>query len=310
MSNQPRRDPRFPGNMVPGQSGTPDYHDPRSYQQTTGRPGAMNSQQPPHSPQTFDASSWNNPALASQYYGYSQPAPQDPYSNSNSFMPPHQNVQSFPPMSFGNPSYQPHFDPAAQMLQNWTMAHSVYGSGMQDAGQQYSVQQASTQQMPFQQTVFQQTPVQQAQVQPQTDTKQDLEVVDTYSGDYENYDMEDDPSAQLMAELTQDIPESSYSPAPALETNNAKHEEANQGWGDSMVNAAEFELNDSVYYAPQTVQSAEYQNFRSFEHENTASEAQRVEDELDQQVDQVIAGLSDENMQDTIVEEHALIART
>jgi hypothetical protein len=197
------------------------------------------------------------------------------------------------------------------MLQNWTMAHSVYGSGMQDAGQQYSVQQASMQQMPFQQAAFQQTPVQQAQVQPQTDTKQDLEVVDTDSGgDYDNFDMEDDPSAQLMAELTQDIPESSYSPAPAFETNDAEHQDVNQDWGDSMVNAAEFELNDSVYYAPQTVQSAEYQNFRSFEHENTASEAQRVEDELDQQVDQVIAGLSDENMQDTIVEEHALIART
>jgi hypothetical protein len=297
--------------MVPGQSGTPGYRDPRSYQQTTGRPGAMNSQQPPPSPQTFDASSWNNPALASQYYGYSQPAPQDPYSNSNSFIPPHQNVQPFPPMSFGHPSHQPHFDPAAQMLQNWTMAHSVYGSGMQDAGQQYSVQQASMQQMPFQQAAFQQTPVQQAQVQPQTDTKQDLEVVDTDSGgDYDNFDMEDDPSAQLMAELTQDIPESSYSPAPAFETNDAEHQDVNQDWGDSMVNAAEFELNDSVYYAPQTVQSAEYQNFRSFEHENTASEAQRVEDELDQQVDQVIAGLSDENMQDSILEEHALIART
>jgi hypothetical protein len=297
--------------MVPGQSGTPGYRDPRSYQQTTGRPGAINSKQPPPSPQAFDASSWNNPALASQYYGYSQPAPQVPYSNSNSFMPPHQNVQPFPPMSFGHPSYQPHFDPAAQMLQNWTMAHSVYGSGMQDAGQQYSVQQASMQQMPFQQAAFQQTPVQQAQVQPQTDTKQDLEVVDTDSGgDYDNFDMEDDPSAQLMAELTQDIPESSYSPAPAFETNDAEHQDVNQDWGDSMVNAAEFELNDSVYYAPQTVQSAEYQNFRSFEHENTASEAQRVEDELDQQVDQVIAGLSDENMQDTIVEEHALIART
>jgi hypothetical protein len=297
--------------MVPGQSGTPGYRDPRSYQQTTGRPGAMNSQQPPPSPQTFDASSWNNPALASQYYGYSQPAPQDPYSNSNSFIPPHQNVQPFPPMPFGHPSHQPHFDPAAQMLQNWTMAHSVYGSGMQDAGQQYSVQQASMQQMPFQQAAFQQTPVQQAQVQPQTDTKQDLEVVDTDSGgDYDNFDMEDDPSAQLMAELTQDIPESSYSPAPAFETNDAEHQDVNQDWGDSMVNAAEFELNDSVYYAPQTVQSAEYQNFRSFEHENTASEAQRVEDELDQQVDQVIAGLSDENMQDSILEEHALIART
>jgi hypothetical protein len=297
--------------MVPGQSGTPGYRDPRSYQQTTGRPGAMNSQQPPPSPQTFDASSWNNPALASQYYGYSQPAPQDPYSNSNSFIPPHQNVQPFPPMSFGHPSHQPHFDPAAQMLQNWTMAHSVYGSGMQDAGQQYSMQQASTQQMPFQQTVFQLTPVQQAQVQPQTDTKQDPKVVDTDSGgDYDNFDMEDDPSAQLMAELTQDIPESSYSPTPALETNDAEHQDVNQGWGDSMVNAAAFELNDSIYYAPQTVQSARYQNFRSFEYENTASEAQRVEDELDQQVDQVIASLSDENMQDTIVEEQTLIART
>jgi hypothetical protein len=297
--------------MVPGQSGTPGYRDPRSYQQTTGRPGAINSQQPPPSPQAFDASSWNNPALASQYYGYSQPAPQVPYSNSNSFMPPHQNVQPFPPMSFGHPSYQPHFDPAAQMLQNWTMAHSVYGSGMQDAGQQYSMQQASTQQMPFQQTVFQLTPVQQAQVQPQTDTKQDPKVVDTDSGgDYDNFDMEDDPSAQLMAELTQDIPESSYSPTPALETNDAEHQDVNQGWGDSMVNAAAFELNDSIYYAPQTVQSARYQNFRSFEYENTASEAQRVEDELDQQVDQVIASLSDENMQDTIVEEQTLIART
>jgi hypothetical protein len=271
----------------------------------------MNSQQPSPSPQAFDASSWNNPALASQYYGYSQPAPQDPYSNSTSFMPPHQNVQSFPPMSFGNPSYQARFDPAAQMLQNWTMAHSVYGSGMPNAGRQYSVQQASMQQMPFQQAAFQQTPVQQAQVQPQTDTKQDPEAIETYSGDYDNFDIEDDPSAQLMAELTQDIPESSYSPNPAFETDDAEHENVNQGWGDSMVNAAGFELDDSVFYAPQIVQSAESQNVRSFEYENTASEAQRVEEEeLDQQVDQVISGLGDENMQDAIVEKQTLIART
>jgi hypothetical protein len=297
--------------MVPSQSGTLDYHDPRSYQQTTGRPGAMNPQQPSPSLQAFDASSWNNPALASQYYGYSQPAPQDPYSNSTSFMPPHQNAQSFPPMSLGNPSYQARFDPAAQMLQNWTMAHSVYGSGMQNPGQQYSVEQASMQQMPFQQTASQQNSVQQVQVQPKTDTKQDPEAIDTYSGDYDNFDMEDDPSAQLMAELTQDIPESSYSPNPAFETDDAEHENVNQGWGDSMVNAAGFELDDSVFYAPQIVQSAESQNVRSFEYENTASEAQRVEEEeLDQQVDQVISGLGDENMQDAIVEKQTLIART
>jgi hypothetical protein len=333
MSRQPRHDQRSPGNMAPHQSGTPDHHDLRSHHQLNGRSAAINTQQLPPSPQAFDAPSWANPAFAAQYYGYDQPAPENRFSHNTSYMSPRQNVQSFAPVSFGNPSYQAQFDPASQMLQNW----SRYGSGMQYAGQQYPMQQTSMQQTPFQQfqqtsfeqTAFQQAPVQQAQGQPQPDIKQDPKAIDKYSGHYDSshdvnssnyhdyqdmfsgeYAAEDDPSAQLMAELTQNILESSVSPTQALETSDSRYEDVNQDWGSSTANATAFESNKSTFYTPQNGHGAEYQTFRSFEYENPISDTEQAQqDELAQQVDQTVAGLSDEDMQDDIPEEQSAIMR-
>jgi hypothetical protein len=233
-------------------------------------------------------------------------------------MSPRPNVQSFAPASFGHPSYQAQFDPAAQMLQNW----SRYGSGMQYAEQQYPMQQSSMQQTPFQQfqqtafeqTTFEQAPVQQAGMQPQTNTKQNPKAFDMYSGDYDgshdmysgDYAVEDDPSAQLMAELTQNILESSNSPTQAPEASDSKYEDVNQGWGSSAANATRFESNNSTFYSPQNAQGAEYQTFRSFEYKNPTSDAEQAQQvELAQQVDQVVADLSDDDMQ----EEQAAVMR-
>lgn len=314
--------------MATNQSGTPDYHSQRSHQRTTDRHGATNTQQLPPSSQAIDASPWANPAFAAQYYGYDQPAPENRFSHDTSYMSPSPNVQSFAPVSFGNPSYQTQFDPAGQMLQNW----SRYGSGMQYAGQQYLMQQMPFQQFrqtAFEQTAFKQAPVQEARVQPQPDIKQDPKAIDMHSGHYNGYhdvnpgnyhdshDMysgdyaaEDDPSAQLMAELTQNILQSSDSPTQAPEASDSKYEDVNQGWGNSTANATGFESNNSTFYSPQNTQGAGYQNFRSFEYENPISEAEQAQqDELAQQVDQVVAGLSDEDMQDEITEEQTAVMR-
>jgi hypothetical protein len=78
-----------------------------------------------------------------------------------------------------------------------------------------------------------------------------------------------------------------------------------------VVDAAMAVLNNSPTYAPQNNQSDDYQTFRSFEYENPIDEAQTAQDEeLAQQVDQVVAGLSDEDMEDTIPEEQIEVVRT
>lgn len=328
MNNHHRHDPRLRGNMGPHQSGSPDHHDPRSQQRISDRSGSMNAQQSSPTPQSFDASSWVNPAYAAQYYGYNQTAPENPYSGGSSFMPPHQNMQSFPPVSFdgsfGNPSYQSQFDPRAQMLQNWTMAQSAYGAGMQFAGQQYPVQH-----VPYQQTAYHQTSPQQVHSQPQTDIKQDPEAVDMYSGGYDdsrdpysgNYNSphdaysgdhaaEDDPSAQLMQELVQNILDSK-TVSPVSGTSDSNHEDVNKGSSNFTVDAAGYSSSKSMAYKPQNSQSAENQTFRSFEHESPVSESgQSQRDELDQQVSQVLAGLNDEGHIDVFADEQAFVQHT
>lgn len=318
MNNQHRLDPRFPGNMVPPQPGSPDHHDPRSQQRIIGRPGAMNIQQAPSSPQSFDASSWVNSAYAAQYYGYTQPAPQDPYSNNASFMGSHQTMQSYSPVSFGgsfgDPGYQSQFDPRAQMLQNWTVAQSAYGPGMQFTGQR----------MPYQHTA-----AQQSQMRPQTDIKQDPETIDRYSGNYDDsrnlysgdyddrgdaysgeYAADDDPSVQLMQELVQNILDSK-TVSPTSGASESKQEDVSQGSSNSTVDATESPSNNSVLYTPQNAQSVEHQTFRSFEFENSISETEQShQNGLHQQVDQVLAGLNDEDMQDAILEEQTSIEHT
>ena len=290
----------------------------------------MNIQQSSPSQQSFDASSRSNPAYAAQYYGYTQPTYEDLYSNSTPFMAPLQNMQSLGPVSFGetfgNPSYQSPFDPASQMLQNWTVAQSGLGPGMQYAGQQYSMQQ-----MPYQQTAYEQSPAQQVPMQSQTHIKQDPESNDMYSGNYNvsrgaysgdydshtdpyagnytaDYAAEDDPSAQLMEELTQNARDT-QTVSPASDASDSKYEDTNQGWGNSTVGVTQSSSNNSMLYTPHKIQSAHH-TFSRFEHQNPISEADRAEhDELQHQVDQVLAGL-DEDMQDAIPEEQAPIPRT
>lgn len=288
--------------MAPNHFAAYGHHDQRSPQATTSRSGGTNAQQLSPSQQTFDAAFWNNPALTAHYYGHGQPAPQSSSFHNVSHMPNHQNMQSSPPTSFGNPSFQAAFDPATQMLQNWTMAQSGYSPSMQYSMQQYPMQQASMQQIPFQQTTYEQVSGQQAQAQPQNDVKQNPEATDAYSGDHVDYNMEDDPSAQLMAELTQDIPGSACAPT-APEANDTKYQDANQGWGNSVVNATQLEYNNSMFAGAKTHQNPGFEPFKSFESQDPTTAAEKnQEDQLAQQVEQVVAGLIDEGIQDVVPE--------
>lgn len=293
MSNNSRRDQMFPGNMAPGHSAAYDYHDQGSQQTTTSRSGGTNAQQLPPSQQAFDASSWNSAALAGQHFGHAQVDPQFSSFDSASYTP---SQRSFSPNSFGNPSYQASFDPAAQMLQNWTMAQSAYNPGMQ-----YSLQYPM-QQVPMQQTRFQQT-----QEMPHTDVKQDPEGTGAHSGNYVDYNMEDDPSAQLMAELTQDIPESIHARTAPEESEN-KYQDGNLGWGSSAVNPNELNFNNSMFSDAQTHQNVNFKTFKSFESQDPVTEAEKIQEELlAQQVEQVVADLIDEGMQDVVPEEQTTI---
>ncbi|KEQ67990.1 uncharacterized protein M437DRAFT_36680 [Aureobasidium melanogenum CBS 110374] len=259
----------------------------------------MNVQQLSPSQQVFDASFWNNSAPATQYYGHAQVVPQSPSFNNTSYMPNHQNMQSFPPTSLGNPSYQTTFDPAAQMLQNWRMVQSGHNP--------YSQQHYSMPQTPFQQTTFEQPAVQQAHAQPQTVVKQDLEAAGAYSSNYVDFDMEDDPSAQLMAELASDIPEAARSPT-LPEASDIKYQNENQGWGNSVVNHTDLGLHNSMFSNAQALQNAGLESFQRFESQNPVTEAEKTqEDQLTQQIEQVVAGLIDEGMQDVVSEEQTTI---
>ncbi|KAH0277109.1 hypothetical protein KCU91_g3413, partial [Aureobasidium melanogenum] len=299
MSNGSRRQQTFPGNMAPSHVAAYGYHDQRSQKPTTGRSGGMNAQQLSPSQQVFDASFWNNSAPATQYYRHAQVVPQSPSFNNTSYMPNHQNMQPFPPTSFGNPSYQTTFDPAAQMLQNWRMVQSGHNP--------YSQQHYSMPQTPFQQTTFEQPAVQQTHAQPQTGVKQDLEVAGAYSSNYADFDMEDDPSAQLMAELASDIPEAARSPT-LPEASDIKYQNENQGWGDSVVNHTDLGLHNSMFSNAQALQNAGLESFQRLESQNPVTEVEKIqEDQLAQQIEQVVAGLIDEGMQDVVSEEQTTI---
>lgn len=264
----------------------------------------MNVQQLSPSQQVFDASFWNNSAPAAQYYGHAQVVPQSASFNNTSYMPNHQNMQSFPPTSFGNPSYQTTFDPAAQMLQNWRMAQSGHNPYSQ---QHYSMQQMSMPQAPFQQTNLEQPAVQQAHAQPQTGVKQDPEAAGPYSSNSADFDMEDDPSAQLMAELTSDIPEAARSPTFA-EASNIEYQVETQGWGNSVVNPTGFGLHNSMLSNAEALQNAGLESFQRSESQNPVTKAEKTqEDQLAQQIEQVVAGLIDEGMQDVVSEEQTTI---
>lgn len=288
--------------MAPNHFAVYGHHDQRSQQATTCESGGTNAQQLSPSQQTFNAAFWNNPALTAQYHGHGQLAPQSSSFQNVSHMPNHQNMQSFPPTSFGNPSFQAPFDPATQMLQNWTMAQSGYNPSMQYSMQQHPMQQAPMQQIPFQGTNYEQIPDQQAQAQPETDVKQDPEATDAYSGGHVDYNMEDDPSAQLMAELTQDISGSACAPM-VPEDHDTKDQDANQGWGSSVVDATQLEYNNSMFADAPTHQNPGFEPFRSFESQDPVTEVEKAqEDQLAQQVEQVVADLIDEGMQDVVPE--------
>ncbi|KAG9604751.1 hypothetical protein KCU77_g7381, partial [Aureobasidium melanogenum] len=310
MSNESRRQQTFPGNMAPSHAAAYGYHDQRSQQSNTSRSGGTNSQQLSPSQPIFDASFWNNSGPTAQYYGNAQVVPQSASFNDTSYMPNHQNMQSFPPAFLGNPSHQAPFDPAAQMLQNWTMAQSGYSPSMQYSLQHYPMQQVSMQQSPFEQTSFEQNSVQHAQAQPHTDVKQDPEAADADSGNFVDFDMEDDPSAQLMAELTSDIPEAARSPT-LPEASDNKHQDESQGWGSSVVNRTEFGIHNSTFPGAHVHRNPGFEPFKSFESQFPVTEAEKTqEDQLAQQIEQVVAGLIDEGMKDVVPEEQTTIRHT
>lgn len=304
MSDNTRRDQMFSGNMAPGHSAAYGYQDQRSQQPTTARSGVTNAQQLPPSQQAYDGAFWISAPLAAQHRGHTQVGPQSSSFESASYTPSH---QSFSPVPFGNPSYQAPFDPAAQMLHNWAMTQSGFTPGMQYPLQQYPMQQVPMQQTPFQQTISEQTTVQQTHVKPHIDVKQDSEVADAFSGDYADCNMDDDPSAQLMAELTQDIPGSVRAPT-ALEESDDKYQDDNQGWGSSVINATELDFNNSMFSDAQVDQNIGFETFKSFESQDPVIEAEKIqEDQLVQQVEQVVADLIDEGMQDVFSEEQTTI---
>ncbi|KAH0394049.1 hypothetical protein KCU89_g11773, partial [Aureobasidium melanogenum] len=157
---------------------------------------------------------------------------------------------------------------------------------------------------------FEQTSVQQAQAQPHSDVNQDPEAADANFGNYVDFDMEDDPSAQLMAELTSEIPESARFPT-LPEARDNKYQDENQGWGSSVVNPTEFGLHNSMFSNAQAHQNAGLETFKSFESQNSVTEAEKIqEDQLAQQIEQVVAGLIDEGMQDVVPEEQTTIRHT
>ncbi|KAH0360473.1 hypothetical protein KCU65_g9374, partial [Aureobasidium melanogenum] len=307
MSNDPQRQQTFSDNRAPGHAAAYGYHDQRSQQPTTGRSGGMNTQQLSPSQQVFDPSFWNNSAPAAQYYGHAQIVPQSASFSNASYMPNHQNLQSFAPNSFGNPSYQAPFDPAAQMLQNWRMTQSGHNPYSM---QQYPMQQVSMPQTLFQETAFEQTSVQQAREQPHTDAKHDPEAVDAYSGNYADFDMEDDPSAQLMAELTSDLSEAA--PTPTLpEASDHKYQVEARDWSNSVVNSNDVGLHNSMFLNAHIHQNPGFEPFKSFESQPPITEADKIqEDLLAQQVEQVVAGLIDESMQDVVPEEQPTTRHT
>ncbi|KAG9554195.1 hypothetical protein KCU71_g11928, partial [Aureobasidium melanogenum] len=310
MSNESRRQQTFPGNMASNHAAAYGYQDQRSQQPNTSRSGGMNAQQLSPSQPVLDASFWNNSGPTARYYGNAQVVPQSASFNNTSYMPNHQSMQSFPPTSFGSPSYQAPFDPAAQMLQNWTMTQSEYNPNMQFSMQQYPMQQVSVQQTPFEHTTVEQTSVQQAQAQPHTDVKQDPEAADAYSGNYVDFDMEDDPSAQLMAELNSDIPEAVRFPI-LPEASDNKYQDENQGWGSSVVNSTEFGLQNSMFPDAHVHQNLGFEPFKSFESQQPVTETEKTqEDQLTQQIEQVVASLIDEGMQDVVSEEQTTIRHT
>ncbi|KAH0136482.1 hypothetical protein KCU67_g16033, partial [Aureobasidium melanogenum] len=149
-----------------------------------------------------------------------------------------------------------------------------------------------------------------AQAQPHSDVNQDPEAADANFGNYVDFDMEDDPSAQLMAELTSEIPESARFPT-LPEARDNKYQDENQGWGSSVVNPTEFGLHNSMFSTAQAHQNAGLETFKSFESQNSVTEAEKIrEDQLAQQIEQVVAGLIDEGIQDVVPGEQTTIRHT
>ncbi|KAK6006732.1 hypothetical protein QM012_005740 [Aureobasidium pullulans] len=287
--------------MAPSHAAAHGYYDQRSQQQTTSRSGGTNAQQFSTPQQMYNASFWENPASTEQYYRPTQIIPQSSSLNNTSYIVNRQDTQSFDPTSFGDPSFQT-FNPAAQMFHDWSMAQSGYNPSMQFSAQQFPMQQMSVQQTPCENATFGQTSVQQAQAQPQNDVSQNSNVIDGYSGSYVDFDMDDDPSAQLMAELTQDVPESARS-LMAPEASDKKYQDSNQGWGSSVVHSSVLDPPNSMVSNAQTHQNADLVAFKSFESQNPVTEFEKAqEDQLVQQVEQVVADLIDEGMQDAVPE--------
>ncbi|KAI5196254.1 hypothetical protein E4T39_07895 [Aureobasidium subglaciale] len=318
MNNQPQHDPGYQTNMTPDQSPLSGYNEPRSQQSTSNRSGVTNTQQVPSN----QLAPWSNPAHVAQYYQQAQNVQQVPSFIGTFQMQNQHNMQSFPAASFGNSNYQATFDPTALMMQNWQMANSAqhggYNQEIPHSLQQYHVQQHAMQQATLQQRNVQQTyypPAsfpQQQSAHTLTEVENDHKVTGAFSNEILDFEM-DDPSAQLMGELHNDIPESARSPTPparqsARETEVPKSDVNIVNLPGFMnYETTDFKMgtDDEQMSAPQDDQEFDHEIFKSFEQEVPSTEADKVQDaELADQVDQVVADLNDEEMQDSDSGEH------
>ncbi|KAI5194593.1 hypothetical protein AUEXF2481DRAFT_76186 [Aureobasidium subglaciale EXF-2481] len=318
MDSHTQHDPKQQGNMAAEQPASFGQHDPRSQPPPSIRPGTTNAQQTPISQQAF----WSNPAFVAQYYQQAQTAQQVPSFNGAFQMPYQQDMQPFPAASFDNSNHQTTFDPATQMMQNWHMANSAqnrgFAPGMSYPAQQYSGKQDATQQVPRQQQDLQQMYHQpapfsrQQAAQTPTEVENDHRVNGASSNEISDFDM-DDPSAQLMGELQDAIAESARSPTPSIKEAGVSKSDVNTMGFPSLpsfmnyeAHASNLRTNDEHVSGPQNDQDLDHETFKSLGQDDLSAKTGQFEaTELADQVDQVVANLRDEEMQDSDLGEHS-----
>ncbi|KAI5239180.1 hypothetical protein E4T43_06906 [Aureobasidium subglaciale] len=320
MNSHTQHDPRQQANMAAEQPASFDQHDTRSQLPPSIRSSVTNAQQTPISQQAF----WGNPAFVAQNYQHAQSAQQVPSFKGAFHMPNQQNMQPLPAASFGNHNHQATFDPVAQMTQNWQMANSAQRAGYTQSmsfpaqsGQQHAVQQDQFQQRDFQQMHYQPAPFPQQQpTQALTGVENDHRVTNTSLNETSDFNM-DDPSAQLMGELHDDIAESARSPAlstrqSAMEAGVSKSDvnlvDLPDSPGSMNYETTVFNLgtDDKQVSVSRNDQDFNHDTFKSLEKDSPSAKTDQLEKtELAHQVDQVVANLRDEDMQDSDLGEHS-----
>ncbi|THY19223.1 hypothetical protein D6D01_07113 [Aureobasidium pullulans] len=343
MNNLPNSRPKTQGSMSPTQAAHSGSNHQRSQRSTSGQANTANMQQSSSTPQQFNPAFWVDPMSGAQYYGNTQYAPQNVSYDPNFYMASSQqtsnpqqmfnsqqmpNTQQYSTTNFGGQSFQTPFNPADATLHNWAMATTQqnshlgsdmskngWGSNVQYSGQQYQGQQSflpqvSFQQLPAQQIQFQQSPTRQATVQ-QTSIQQSHDHKQETHDDYNIYDMNEDPSAQLLGELNgasrSPTAQEHQSPEVADNKDINMSEDVIGSTADSVPS-----FNDwSDVFAGQHGNDSADEIFRSFEDEMISAEAERISHrQLEEEVDQVIEDLEDEEMQGIVSADQTVISHS